>query len=488
MRTLFFLFLIALSATAQTIDGIRPDCAGAGGRVLICGDGFGDAPAVTIGGVRAQVLRSHDSKILARIPSDLTPGAARIEVGDADASIDILATGAPVVRHLSSHTATPGQILVVVGRNLAGAEAAFIDADENEVTSVRLRGRDHVGFFRVPRDLAPAKYILLFRNDAGGTGACSPRIKIVEAGPPTLESMAPEAQHPGRSLVAKGTDLGPIGLCVAHWTDGDGHRLAAGGFANGYDKVYTYVPGNARPGKTYKVFIEFADGSSTEETGLLPYTVGTPGGPEIVALQYDTGPAGSPVGILGTGFFPSSGNAVRAFMKADALPRVEFTRDGIAHKARILFGRPSHGDEGDFLVVRVPQVADGDYVVTVTVGLATSNGVVFTVKSLPLTVTSMKPDHQSTTGFVFPVLFEGTGFGSGLDRDDIEVTWERDGTDPIRPRAGRIIFRNDRELFVVPPGGSSSNRLEAGKYTVRVTRYPGTDFKDTAAAEIYTVE
>jgi len=492
MKTLIFLFLFALSASAQVIDDVRPDCVGPGGRVLICGEGFGDAPTVTIGGARAQILRSHDTKLLVRVPENAAPGVARIDVGGATASIDILAAGAPVVRRLSSRTATPGQVLVVVGRNLAGAEAVFIDEDQHEVASVLLRGRDRVGFFRVPRDTATGKYILEIRNVAGTSGACSPTIKIVEAGPPTLDSMAPEAQHPGRSLVASGTNLGPIGLCVAYWIAGDGQRLAAGGFANGYDTVYTYVPFHARAGQTYKIYIEFANGSSTEDTGLLAYTVGTSSGPEIQRLAYDAGPVGSPLGILGDGFFPASTNADRNFTSADALPLVEFTRNGVAHKARILFGVPAHGDEGDFLVVRVPEVVNGDYVVTVTVGDATSNGVGFTVKSLPLTVTSMKPDHQSSTVFVFPVLFTGTGFGSGLrsslDANAIEVTWERDGTDPIRPRAGRIIFRNDRELFVVPPGGSSDERLAVGRYTVRVTRYPGTDREESVVAGTYTVE
>lgn len=483
MKTLFLLLLLTVPAAAQTIDTVRPDCAVPGSRVLICGDRFGDDPVVSIAGFRAQVLRSHDSKILALVPHDAASGEARISVGSAGASIDIHASGAPVVRRLSAHTATPGQLLVLIGRNLRGAEAAFVDADGAEVTSVRLRGRNRVGFFRVPRDLAPARYTLEVRNDAGSSGRCSPKIAIVEAGPPTLDSIHPEGQHPGRSLIASGSDLGPVGLCVAHWSGG-GQQLAAGGFANGYDRVFTYVPFQTVAGQTYKVHIEFADGSSTADSGLLSYTVGSTSGPRIRGLQFESGPAGGPVGILGDGFFPARVNAVRAIAIADALPVVEFTRDGVAHKARILFGTPGRGDEGDFLVVRVPQVADGDYDVTVTVGGVSSNAVVFTVKELPLTVTSMRPDHQSSRGFVYPVLFTGTGFGSGLDAQDIEITWERDGS----ARNGRLLFRNDREMFVLPPGGSSSERLGVGKYLVRVTRYPGTDKQVSVVAGTYTVE
>ncbi|MHC4848442.1 MAG: IPT/TIG domain-containing protein [Planctomycetota bacterium] len=494
MKTITFLLLFALTAAAQTIDDIRPDCAIPGGRLLICGNGFGDDPEVTIGRARARVLRSHDTKILVRVPGNLAPGEALIEVGAATARVDVLAARAPVVRRLSSHTATPGQVLVVVGRNLANSEAAFLSEDGSEVATVTLRGRARVGYLRVPRDLATGKYTLEFTNDAGSSGACSPVIRIVESGPPTLESIAPENQHPGRAVVAAGTDLGPIGLCVAIWTRDGGGSLAAGGFANGYDKVFTYVPPQATAGVNYKVHLEFSDGSSTADTGLLEYTVGTSSGPRIDALAYDEGPAGSPLGIYGESFFPTRANADRALAAvnaiaiADALPLVEFTRDGVAHKARILFGVPGKGDEGDFLVVRVPEVQNGEYDLTVRVGSAVSNAVTFTVKSMPLTVTSMKPAVQSSTGFVFPVLFTGTGFGSGLDRDDIAVTWESDGSDPILPRRGRIILRNDREMLVVPPGASTSERLAPGKYTVRVTRFPGTDREVSVVAGTYTVE
>ena len=491
MRTLLFflvfLLVAALPAAAQSIENIRPHCVGPDGRLLICGADFADDPVVTIGGVDAVVLRSAPTKILVRVPADAPTGDAVVNADGATATVEVLAAGAPVVAHISSNTATVGQLLVVIGRHLNGADAVFVDDAGAAVATAPLRGRGRVGFFRVPDETPVGKYTLEIRNDAGTSGSCSPTVKIIEAGNPALKALAPEGQQPGRSLKATGSDLGPIGFCVAHWTDADGTSLIAGGFANGYDTVYTYVPIFAVPGTSYDVHIEFADGSSTEESGLLAYMVGQPPDPEIKSLQFEAGPAGSPLGIRGVGFFPSSGNAFGLLADAQRLPLVEFTRDGVAHEARILFGGPGHGDEGDFLVVRVPEVKDGVYDVTVTVGDKMSNAVAFSVKELPLTVTSMRPNRVKSDGRVFPVRITGSGFGAGADGTDIAVTWARDGTDPVKPLAGLLLFRNDREMLVVPPGGRH-DRLPAGSYTVRVTRHPGTDHEQSVIAGTYTVE
>ena len=77
MRTLMILFLFAFAAAAQTIDSVRPECAGPGGRILLCGDDFGEDPLVLIDGVRARVLRNTDAKILAVVPRNVLPGAIR---------------------------------------------------------------------------------------------------------------------------------------------------------------------------------------------------------------------------------------------------------------------------------------------------------------------------------------------------------------------------------------------------------------------------
>ncbi|MHC4959210.1 MAG: hypothetical protein ACYTGN_12650 [Planctomycetota bacterium] len=485
MRALCILLLFAAAAAAQSIDSVRPDCVGPGGKFLLCGDAFGDDPTVYVDGVRARVLRHTDSKILAIVPKDTLPGRADVEVGTATAGLNVVARGAPVVRRLSSHVATPGQILVLVGRHLRGATAIFLDENREEVARANVRGRQRVGFLRVPADLAAGGYTLVLENDAGSSGACSPKVRIAEPGDPTVTSLTPEKQHPGRALTAHGTDLGPLGLCVAHWIGAGGERLFAGGFANGYSKIFTYVPARAEPGATYEVSFELRDGSTT---GSVKYTVGIVGGPEILGLSYDEGPAGSPVAILGSGFFRARAVSDRALALADFRPIVEFTRNGASHRARILFGIPGRGDEDDLLVVRVPDVADGAYAVTVRVGGATSNAVDFTVKTMTLTVTAMRPDNQSTTGFVFPVLFEGTGFGSGRDADDILVTWDDDPQDDIAARPGRVLLRNDREMLVVPPGGSGDDRLRAGEYEVRVTRHPGTPREESVVAGPYLVE
>ncbi|MHC4953466.1 MAG: IPT/TIG domain-containing protein [Planctomycetota bacterium] len=483
MRTLLFLLVLAASAAAQTVDSVQPGCAGPDDVILIRGSEFGETPTVTIGGVSVDVLRSDETRIVTRIPADAAAGEATVDVDGATGSVTVLARGAPVVGHLSSAKATQGQVLVVAGRHLLGATAVFVDGGGTDVASVDLRGGRYVGFFKVPGDLAAASYTLEVRNDAGDSGACSPDLEIVEKGAPTLDSAAPDAQQPGGRLACTGSDLGPLGFCRATWTDGDGNELMAGGFANGYDTVYTYVPIGATPGTSYDIVIDFADGSSTEESGVLAYAVGDVPPPTIRELEFTEGPAGTALAVFGSGFFAGFGRDPGKFNSLGALPTVAFTRDGAATEAKILFGGPGFGFGDDIIVVEVPDVADGDYDVTVTAGEIESNAVVFSVKDLPLAVASMTPTTQKANGRLSPVHITGTGFGTGT----LDVTWDDENDASDAPRAGLVLFHYDREIFVVPPGGWR-NPLAAGTYTVRVVKSPGTAEEESVVAGTYTVE
>ena len=158
MKTLFILLLVALPAAAQSIDTIRPACVGPGGRMLICGSDFEDDPTVTIGGVVAEVLRNAPTKILVRVPDGAPVGDAVVNADGATATVEVIAAGAPVISHISSHTATPGRVLVVIGRHLRGADAVFVDDAGAAVETVPLRGRGHVGFFHVPDGMPLGAY------------------------------------------------------------------------------------------------------------------------------------------------------------------------------------------------------------------------------------------------------------------------------------------------------------------------------------------
>ncbi len=523
MRTSILLLsavlVLAAGAFAQSIDEVKPACAAPGDAVLLKGSGFGASPTVLFGTAEAEILRSSDSRIICRVPEGLAEGPTTIGVGNLDAGFHVLAEGAPAIVHVSTGTATPGMLVFFVGARLKGATARFMDGDK-EVSTVELKGGRRAAYLKVPADLAPGTYTIVIANEAGESGPCSPTLVVVEEGEPTLVSIEPAQQLPGRPVLCKGTDLGPVGFCFLTWTDGEGNGLFTYGFTNGYDRVHTWVPWEAEAGATYKVTIDFADGSSTEGTGALEYTVGTPEPPEITELEYDEGPAGSLVTIYGTNLVGSG----------FAWPTVEFTRGGVSTEAVVYyaFGSYPGGGEGgghdkgvpnalqggfgwdgvDQILVEVPpDLADGEYDVTVTVSGQTSDPVTFTVGDLPLTVTSMSPDSQGPWGPEGVVVIEGTGFGvpdydfiisegrdAGLAGGDpngipfesyfkVKVTWQGAGGDPLE---GYVLWHHDREILVIPPGGWE-DPLPVGEYTVSVTVEHDDGGTETAGAGTYTV-
>lgn len=489
MRILAILLLACAVVRAQDIDSVRPACAAVGDAVLIDGSGFATEPAVSFGDVDADVLRSTTQKILVRVPEGVEPGGLTLTADGATAAFTVLEPDAPVIHHLSASKAHPGMIVYVIGKRLQDGVVAFVQGD-TEAAEAPLVGGRRVAFFKVPSDLPTGTYTLVFTNsDGADSGACSPTLEVVEKGPPTVESIEPDEQVPGGNVVCNGTSLGPPGFALVNWTAGDTTLLTLG-WANGFDHVYTWVPADATGGTTYDVVIEFGDGSSTEGSGAFAYDVGTPPPPEITALEYDTGPAGSWVGLTGTGL-----------LQGFQLPTIEFVKDGESTEARVLSAYSMDGKD-ELLVQVPPDLADGDYDVTATVGGATSNAVTFTVADLPLTVTSMKPDSQPRDGPRELVVIEGTGFGvpeyddrpvpgnaKGIIGEDggvisVRVTWERDGEDA---RQGIVVFHTDRQILVLPPG-AWHDPLPVGEYTVVVTVKPGTDDEESATAGTYTVE
>lgn len=517
-------------AATVSVDEVKPECAAPGDAVLLKGSGFGEQPTVHFNGTEAEVLRAGDDRIVCRVPSGLAEGDATIDVNGTSttAEFHVLAAGAPAIVYTSSETATPGMLLFFVGARLKGATADFLDSSDVLKGTVDLKGGSRVAYLKVPEDLPTGSYTIVITNDSGDSGHCSPLLDVVEPGEATLTSIEPLDQLPGRPVLCKGNDLGPVGFCFLTWTDTDGNGLFSWGFANGYDRVHTWVPGDAQAGATYDVVIDFADGSATQDPGFS-YTVGTPAPPEITELEYDKGPAGSLVGISGHDLLGSG----------YAWPTVEFTRNGVSTEALIYyafggfggFGSAGgghagpnalqggfKGDDLDRIVVEVPRdLEDGDYEVTVTVSGQTSNKEIFTVGDLELTVTSMSPDGQGPYGPRDIVVIEGTGFGvpdydffitndgghgggmggangiAGFDPGGggdpsvpvfkVTVTWKGDAGS----LDGTVLWHTDREILVFPPGGWE-DPLPVGDYTVSVTVEHDDGSTDTADAGPYTVK
>lgn len=503
MRTLLIFLLLAPLAWAD-VESVRPACGLEGDYVVLAGTNFADEPAVTFDGVAAEVLRGRADRLLVMVPAGLTPGAATIDVDGSTVDFTVLAPGAPVVHHLSAATAFEGAMVYVVGDRLTDGRVAFVDDGGAVADTAPLEGRRYIAFFEVPAGLPVGDYTLRFVNGDGlDTDPCSPALAIVEKGPPAVDAITPADQQPGYFVTIEGTNLAPWGEVTVTWTD-NGNVLETSGFSNGTDRVFTWVPNNAEGGVTYDVTLTFRDGATSP---AVAYTVGVPPPPTIDRLEYDTGPAGSTLGIFGAGFgagngfFPLGGRFSGDSGNLDVT--VEFTQGGTATEAEVLFVFPGFGLFDDAIFARVPDLADGDYEVTVTVGDVTSNAVTFTVATLPLTVSGMTPDSHRDGAFPQPVLIEGTGFGV-FDifsaQPNVTVTWD-DGVDP--PREGFVLYHDDREIVVLPPieklnnvgdepilfiggrvdGGPTVEGLPPGEYTVRVD-----NGDETVVAGTYTVE
>ena len=459
--------LLAAPAWAAEVDGFQPACGAPGDAVLVRGSDFADEPVVLFGTLTAEILRSRDDAIVCRVPDAATVGTVTISVDGTDAASDfeVVAAGSPVVHGLSTDTGPATLPVYVHGRRLGDCQVAFVDASDATQATVDLHGGRRAACFRVPEDLEVGAYTLVFTNEDGqATGACSPAFQVVEAGDATLTAIDPDAAAPGARIVCTGTDLGPPGPCFVVWTNSDGEAMTWFGHSNGYDEVKTSVPFLLAPSSTHDVRIETRGGGTTE---ALSYTLGEPPAPTIEALRPDAGPAGSLFAIHGAGLHVY-GEETTVTM-SDGTDTVEIL---------VLFRHQGA------LLAKVPtELVDGDYDVVVTVGAQVSESATFHVGPLPLAVTQMRPNRQGETGTTHPVWIEGTGFGSTGASPDLQVVWD-DGTDTYE---GDVLFRSDRKLVVLPPGGED-DPLPLGAYTVRVVLDPGGDAEESVDAGAYTVE
>jgi len=484
LRCAAALLAISFTVFAGEVESVRPECATEGDHVVLIGSEFAEEPVVTFGDAEADVVRSNETHVLVRVPEGVGTGTVTVRVDGATIDMEILAVGSPIVLHLSSQKAVAGQTLFLIGRRLHGGTAEFVNGDDEVAAGVDLRGGFHAAFLKVPDDLALGEYTLRVTLDESDSGACSAEIEIVEAGEASLHAIEPEDQLPGGFVLLTGTNLGSLGHVRVIWTNGD-DTLKAFGFSNGFDRVYSRVPHTAEAGETYEVSVAVGDDA---DSGSVEYEVGTPAAPEITELEFDEGPAGSPLTIRGKGL-------VGGF---HAKPLVEFTKDDESTEAHVIYAAPGFGSHDDEILIRIPDVEDGVYTVTVSNGDQKSDGVEFEVKDLPLAVTSMDPDHQGPRGPKGPVVIEGAGFGSGAfggaapasgggkghgGFGEIDIIWKRDGADD---RKGFVLFHTDRSIVVIPPG-AWFDPLDDGDYTVEVVINPGEDDEESVEAGSYTV-
>ena len=462
MRILTTFLLLAGALFAQSIDSVKPDCGAEGDLVLIRGSGFATEPGVDFNGTTADVLKSNDTAILVRVPEGATTGKVNVDGAASTDDFTVLPDGSPVVQHMSSKTATPGQRIVLIGRRLGGATVEFVDGDSSVAATVETKGRRRAIIFQVPEDLAAGTYTLnIINKDELDSGDCSPELEVVEAGEATLDSADPTDALPGRHIKLLGSNLSPGGPVVVKWLNGE-DVLKSFGFSNGFGTVFTHVPFKAESGVTYDVKVCLRDDS---ETNTIEYTVGSAGAPVIDEIDPAAGPAGSFIHIKGS-------NLVIFGSK----PKVEMKKGDTTIEATVFGGQPGFKGYPDVLIARVPNdAADGEYDVTVTVGDQTSNAKTFEVGEQPMSVDQLAPSKGKTDRRFNPAVnIKGAGFGT-FGSGKIGIVWIDSDS---KEAAGILIFRKDNHLRVFPPFG-----LAAGDYEVYVRR--GTD---EVLAGTYTLE
>jgi hypothetical protein len=470
MRSFIALATVLLASSAAfaqttTVTGFRPACGSGGDPILIEGTfPAGSTPIVKVAGVDAAVLRASANRILARV-DPLTPQVpgATVEVNGigAPGTFAVLGPDAPVVHRLSAQTATEGQVVLAFGRRLG--QGTTVRVGTVDATNVRANGR--VLAFTVPAGVAGPVPVTLANAGGATSGSCSPILTVVARGAPAITGFDPASQRPGGRLTIQGTDLGPIGLHRITWDDGAGQAIDVRGVSNGYDRVFTNVPFQARAGVTYTVTFT-ASAGPPPVTAVAMYTVAAAATPVIDLLSPDAGPERTRFRIEGSSFF-QRGARPTITLGTVGIPVTGSYRDRATGKENLLTFVPAG-------------TANGVYGVVVTVGGIASSLKDFTVGARPLAVASLRPDTVGPRGPT-PIEIRGSGFGNP-GSGPIAVTFTDTGG---TARDGLIIFRNDNLLVVVPPGGRR-NPLPAGVYEVRVAVGTGAGAQSVVAGT-YTV-
>lgn len=459
-----FAVLFALTAGpawAAEIDGYHPPCCAPGDLFYVQGVHFTERPVVTLGDQRVEVIRRRAGALLCRVPQELAEGRVELRVDGARAPVafEVLAPGRPVVHGLSATVGTRGQAVLGHGRRLQGGRVSFVNPQGGVAATVDLEGGRRAVVLRVPPTLAPGTYTLVFTNGNGlTTGECSPRFEVVGSGEPALCAIHPAGAIPsripaaGQRIRCVGTDLGPMGRCRVHWTDATGGRTTAWGRSNGYDVVRLSVPARLKGGEPYEVTVELRNGKVTPAVAWTPARGPAPSAPTI---DPPVGPPGCCLAVQAADLFAYG----TAFQVKLSSPRGTQVAD-------LVYRHPGGLGHGAAWIVRPPDdLAEGAYKLTLRAANRTSAAATYRVAEVPFAVTGLWPARQSEAGTDRPIVVEGSGFGSGADAANLRVVW----ADGVRTRDGAILFRTERALRVLPPGGTE-DPLHPGTWTVSVIR------------------
>ncbi len=386
------------------ISSISATTATVGSTITITGAGFGTAGGtVTFGGAAATTSSWTATSIQAQVPNAATAGSIIVSVG-AQASNGVAFTPTPVITGTSPISGVSGTSVTITGTGFGAAQGAVTFS--STPATIKTWGVNTITVQVPSNGTAGANNVVVTVN---GVSSASVTFTII----PLLTSVLPGSGVAGSLVTISGTNFGSSqgGSTVAF------NGIAASTTSWGVNSITAVVPLQATSGNIVVTV-------GGQPSNGVPFTVI----PQISGLTPGSGPVGTLVTIVGSGFGTSQGTSTVTFSGTTASPTV-WTVNSIT--------------------VTVPNgVAAGGNNVVVTVSGNASNSVTFT--AVPA-ITNVSPPSG---GIGIPVTITGTSFG----------TVQASSTLTIGGVAPSITSWSDTKIVATVPTG-----LAAGSVNIVVT-------------------
>ena len=337
---------VAFTVT-PAISSLSPDRGPEGASVEIAGTSFGATQGestVTFNGTVATASNWSDTSITVAVPAGATTGNVVVTVGG-EASNGVTFTVKPAISSLSPDTGPVGRSVGITGTSF-GATQGTSTVTFNGTAATASSWSDTSITVAVPAGATTGNVVVTVGGEASGGVAFTVT--------PAISSLSPDTGPEGTSVEITGTSFGATqGTSTVSF-----NGTAATPTSWSATSITVAVPAGATTGDV----VVTVDGEASDG---VEFTVT----PAISSLSPDSGPEGTTVEISGTSFGATQGTSTVSF-------------NGVA-------ATPSSWS-GTSITVAVPATATTGNVI-VTVGGQASNGMAFTVVSVPA-ISSLNPD------------------------------------------------------------------------------------------------
>lgn len=443
-------FTVTESTGAPVISYILPGEGQVGTTVSIVGLGFGDpkAGSVTIGGTAVTASSWSDVLIRFTVPSGLSLGTNAVVVntpgGSESTSFNVTAPlPAPVINSLTPNSGPVRSSVTIDGSNFGTwQEGCCVYLGTTEIT-LPAWSEDQITFI-VP-DGASGTLDVTVKTLSGISNALP--FTVTETPPaPILNSITPASAAVGAEVTIAGSnfgaDQGDSKVTLLWWflpTD-----LAPGDYVSWTDTQIKFKVPDLNPA-TYSVSVTVGG----QQSGSLQFDIiEVPAAPVIDSISPPSGPAGTSIAIIGSGFGSSQGTSTLKFGSTDVTPT---------------------SWSNSQITCQVPDMAIGPVEVSVTNSISTAKASFTITEAVPVpAITSVSPDSgiAGTT-----VTVNGSNFGATRDDSKVSLIWflwfgtDVTDTDYVSWTASQIQFKVPSGIgegsysLMVTVGGQQSNSM-----------------------------